>query len=66
MKSIWEPGTRVRVKASVTDGLAGLTGVVEAVNYAKKEEATSVLLDGVADQFADMGAFFYDDELEAA
>jgi hypothetical protein len=54
------------VKASVTDGLAGLTGVVEAVNYAEKEEATSVLLDEMAEQFADMGAFFYDNELEAA
>ncbi|MEV0470741.1 hypothetical protein [Streptomyces prunicolor] len=60
MKSKWNPGTRVRVKASVTDGSAGMTGVIEAVNYAQVEEATSVLLDGYS-----FGAFFEDHELEA-
>jgi hypothetical protein len=65
MKSKWEPGTRVRVKASVSDGTAGLTGVIERVNYAQVEEATSVLLDQALGGWASMGAFFYDSELEA-
>lgn len=66
MKSVWDPGTRVRVKASVTDGTAGLTGVVEAVNYAQKEAATSVQLDDLDESMVGLGAFFYDNELEAA
>ncbi|WP_328377023.1 hypothetical protein OHB13_11750 [Streptomyces sp. NBC_00440] len=65
MKSIWEPGTRVRVRASVTDGTAGLTGVVEKVNYAQKEAATSVQLDDIDEVTNFLGAFFYDNELEA-
>jgi hypothetical protein len=65
VKSIWKPGTRVRVKASVSDGTAGLTGTVERVNYAQVEEATSVLLDNPDGGFDALGAFFEDDELEA-
>ncbi|WP_326827406.1 hypothetical protein [Streptomyces sp. NBC_01751] len=64
-QSKWKPGTRVRVKATVTDGLAGLTGVIEEVNYAQREEATSVQLDDPEDKFWGLGAFFYDYELEA-
>ncbi|WP_340376583.1 hypothetical protein U5640_16695 [Streptomyces sp. SS7] len=66
MKSKWEPGTRVRVKSSVSDGTAGLTGIIERVNYAQTEEATSVLLDHPEAGFQTLGAFFRDDELEAA
>ncbi|MER6102378.1 hypothetical protein ABT115_08615 [Streptomyces sp. NPDC001832] len=65
MKSKWKPGTRVRVKVSVADGLAGLTGVIESVNYAKFEEATSVFLDDPDNEYAPLGAYFKDDELEA-
>ena len=65
MKSIWKPGTRVRVKAIVADGTAGLTGTVERVNYAEVEESTSVLLDNPDGGFDALGAFFEDHELEA-
>ncbi|MFF9653058.1 hypothetical protein [Streptomyces sp. NPDC014622] len=65
MKSKWEPGTRVRVKTTVGDKTAGMTGVVEAVNYAHHEAATSVQLDGVDTALKGLGAFFYDNELEA-
>lgn len=65
MKSIWKPGTRVRVRATVQDGTAGLTGIVEAVGYAQTEEATSVLVDGshLGGQAAS-GCYFKDEELE--
>jgi hypothetical protein len=66
VKSKWKPGTRVRVRATVADGTAGLTGTIEAVNYAQVEEATSVLLDDAHREFHPVGAFFHDDELEAA
>ncbi|MYX26031.1 hypothetical protein GTY75_04995 [Streptomyces sp. SID8381] len=65
MKSKWKPGDRVRVRATVTDGSAGLTGTIEAVNYAQLEAATSVLLDRADGALGDWGAFFLDDELEA-
>lgn len=65
MKSQWEPGTRVRVRASVSDGTAGMVGVIEEVNYAQKEAATSVLLDDASEALIGIGAFFYDNELEA-
>lgn len=60
MKSKWEAGTRVRVRATVKDGTAGLTGVIEESAYAEVSAETSVLLDG-----EDFGAWFSDDELEA-
>lgn len=66
MISIWEPGTRVRVRATVKDGTAGMTGVIEEVNYAQKEPATSVLLDTDHEVLSGLGAFFYDNELEPA
>jgi hypothetical protein len=53
------------VKATVSDGSAGLTGTIERVNYAEVEEATSVLLDNPVGGFDALGAFFYDAELEA-
>lgn len=65
MKSKWVPGTRVRVKPELDDALAGSTGTIEEVSYAKKEEATSVLLDAADGSFSIGGLFFYDDELEA-
>jgi hypothetical protein len=61
-KSIWAPGARVRVKASVADGTAGLTGVIQEVSYSKTEPATSVIFDG---EVISLGAFYYDNELEA-
>lgn len=65
MKSKWKPGTRVRVRATVQDGTAGLTGIIEAVDYAQTEEATSVLIDGrYFDGREVAGAFFKDEELE--
>ena len=66
MKSIWEPGTRVRVRSTVLDGTAGIEGVIEEVTYAQKEAATSVLLDVADETLAGIGAFFYDNELEQA
>ncbi|MER6382071.1 hypothetical protein ACWDBD_39005 [Streptomyces sp. NPDC001118] len=39
--------------------------MVEAVNYAYEEAATSVLLDGEDGWPQSAGAFFEDDELEA-
>ncbi|MET8839712.1 MULTISPECIES: hypothetical protein [Streptomyces] len=66
MKSIWKPGTRVRVRASVKDGTAGMVGVIEEVGYAQKESSTSVLLDTDYEVLKDLGAFYYDDELEPA
>ncbi|MFD5689611.1 hypothetical protein [Streptomyces rubiginosohelvolus] len=66
MKSIWKPGTRVRVRASVKDGTAGMVGVIEEVGYAQKEFSTSVLLDTDHEVLKDLGAFYYDDELEPA
>jgi hypothetical protein len=65
VKSKWKPGTRVRVRATIQDGTAGLTGTVEAVNYALAEDATSVLLDNPDGGFDALGAYFRDDELEA-
>ncbi|MFF4245246.1 hypothetical protein ACFYY2_12330 [Streptomyces sp. NPDC001822] len=67
MKSIWEPGTRVRVRKSPLEGLSGMAGVIQEVNYAQFEEATSVLLDegDAALNALGLGAFFYDYELEA-
>jgi len=65
VSSVWKPGTRVRVRSSVHDGTAGMTGLIEAVSYAKEEEATSVLLDLGDGTAAASGAFFYDNELEA-
>ncbi|MGW2714596.1 hypothetical protein HKX69_05735 [Streptomyces argyrophyllae] len=65
MKSKWKPGTRVRVRATVTDGTAGMRGIIERVNYAQVEEATSVLLDNPEGGFDAFGAYFRDDELEA-
>jgi hypothetical protein len=65
VKSKWKPGTRVRVRATVKDGTAGLTGIVEAVDYAQTEEATSVLIDGHQLGGLDVsGAYFKDEELE--
>ncbi|MFK0231237.1 hypothetical protein ACIQUL_36340 [Streptomyces sp. NPDC090303] len=58
MKSIWKPGTRVRVKENVD--LAGEVGVVEEVEYAQTSAETSVLIDGI-----NGGCWFRDDELEA-
>ncbi|MFF8629661.1 hypothetical protein [Streptomyces werraensis] len=66
MKSKWEPGTRVRVKPELDDALAGLTGTIEEVSYAKREPATSVVLDAQGDMGPVYGLFFEDDELEAA
>lgn len=60
--SKWEPGTRVRVIAHDGDVLHGKVGTVRKVNYASRSEATSVLLD---DDVWGLGAYFYDDELEA-
>ncbi|MEV5677480.1 hypothetical protein [Streptomyces sp. NPDC052179] len=65
MKSVWEPGARVRVRSSVADGTAGMAGVIEEVAYAQKEAATSVMLDDSDEFLKGMGAFFYDSELEA-
>lgn len=65
MTSIWEPGTRVRVRASVGDATAGMVGVVERVDYAQREAATSVVLDIAEGVTSGVGAFFYDNELEA-
>ncbi len=53
------------MKDSVKDGTAGLTGAIQAVNNARAEEATSVLLDAEDGDFQAAGAFFYDNELEA-
>ncbi|MFI0553399.1 hypothetical protein [Streptomyces scabiei] len=65
MKSIWKPGTQVRVRATVKDGTAGLTGIIEAVDYAQTEAATSVLIDGHhIGGVAAGGCFFKDEELE--
>ncbi|MFF1450145.1 hypothetical protein ACFVYF_18700 [Streptomyces sp. NPDC058274] len=65
MKSKWKPGTRVRVRATVKDGTAGLTGIIEAVDYAQTEEATSVLVDGhQLGGVAAGGCYFKDEELE--
>ena len=65
MKSIWKPGTRVRVRATVQDGTAGLTGIIEAVDYAQTEEATSVVIDGHQLGGASAGGcYFKDEELE--
>ncbi|MFF3416843.1 hypothetical protein ACFYW9_19405 [Streptomyces sp. NPDC002698] len=65
MRSKWEPGTRVRVKATVSDGTAGLVGVIERVDYAQTQEATSVLIDEATGLWSSNGAFYYDGELEA-
>jgi hypothetical protein len=62
-KSKWKPGTRVRSIAD--DGTNGMTGTVEAVNYAESEEATSVLMDRHEGGFDVLGSFFRDDELVA-
>lgn len=64
MISKWKPGTRVRVKDTVTDGLAGSTGTIEEAGYALEEESTSVALDSGDDQAVIPGLFFYDEELE--
>ncbi|MFJ9771799.1 hypothetical protein ACIRVF_11175 [Kitasatospora sp. NPDC101157] len=61
LKSKWQPGARVRVKAGL-DSLSGETGTVEDVCYAKVSEETSVILDMDPDG---PGAWFYDHELEA-
>ncbi|MFJ9900272.1 hypothetical protein ACIQPR_43780 [Streptomyces sp. NPDC091280] len=53
------------MKSSVKDGTAGMTGVIERVNYADVEEATSVLMDTPLGGWPSMGAYFRDDELEA-
>lgn len=65
MKSIWKPGTRVRVKPELNDALAGLTGTIEEVSYAQREESTSVRLDGTNGLPDVGGLFFWDNELEA-
>ncbi|MEU6765883.1 hypothetical protein ABZ916_25610 [Streptomyces sp. NPDC046853] len=53
------------MKASVGDATAGMVGVVEKVGYAEREAATSVLLDIADGVSAGVGAFYYDNELEA-
>ncbi|MFD4646303.1 hypothetical protein ACFRJ3_34760 [Streptomyces sp. NPDC056696] len=42
-----------------------MVGVVEAVEYAQREAATSVVLDLAEGVSSGVGAFFYDNELEA-
>ncbi|WP_406153596.1 hypothetical protein OH797_32000 [Streptomyces anulatus] len=61
MISKWKPGTRVQVNTPDEPDIHGWLGTVEPVNYAERLPATSVLLDQDAFQ---MGAFFYDEELE--
>jgi hypothetical protein len=42
-----------------------MVGVVEPVEYAQREAATSVVLDIAEGVTTGVGAFFYDNELEA-
>jgi hypothetical protein len=42
-----------------------MVGVVERVDYAQREAATSVVLDIAEGVTSGVGAFFYDNELEA-
>lgn len=65
MKSQWEPGARVRVRTTVTDGTTGMTGTIEDVSYARTGAATAVLFDeGQGVNTYGFGAYYRDDELE--